>query len=67
MNENPEKQVINIPKQVDLDSAAKSVKNTGSLNLHPKTYEDIRRSSGQDGINAVFDLVQTLKAILKIK
>lgn len=61
------KRLINIPKEVDLNKAAKSVKNTGRLDLHPKEYDEIKRSSGQDGINRVYDLVQILKSILRIK
>ncbi|PJA55126.1 hypothetical protein CO165_05255 [Candidatus Roizmanbacteria bacterium CG_4_9_14_3_um_filter_33_18] len=67
MNNQLEKTAISIPGQVNFNSVAKSIKNTGRLDLCPTTYEQIRHELGQDGVNRIYDLVQILKAILRIK
>ncbi|MEK7097159.1 MAG: hypothetical protein AAB859_02460 [Patescibacteria group bacterium] len=58
---------LDIPKGSSLESAAGSLKQTGQLHFPPDQLRTIEREQGIEGLYKVFDFVQLLKAVLKIK
>ncbi|MCR4276918.1 MAG: hypothetical protein NUV87_02195 [Candidatus Roizmanbacteria bacterium] len=58
---------LEIPKGSNLNSSVTSLKQTGQLNFSPQQLQTIQKEKGIEGLYNVFDYVQLLKAVLKIK